>query len=286
MSETWRHDRIRVNGVGLHYVTQGEGPLMLMLHGFPEFWYSWRKQIPAFAKTHRVVALDMRGYNESDKPNGRSAYAIERLVADAAAVIRKLGEGVPAILVGHDWGGMVAWASAYRHPDLLRALIVLNIPHPARFAAGVLRPRQLLRSWYIGAFQVPWLPESVLTAGGGRLLKSMLRASSAGKAAFTEADLEAYAEAATRHGAMTAMINYYRAAYSLAGRRWGVLQLPTLMIWGERDVALGKELTYGTDRYVADLTVRYIPDAGHWVQQERPREVNRYMAEFLRRVGA
>jgi pimeloyl-ACP methyl ester carboxylesterase len=256
---------------------------MLMLHGFPEFWYSWRRQLPAFARDHRVVALDGRGYNESEKPRSRSAYAMPELVKDVRGVIDRLGGG-RAVLVGHDWGGAVAWAFAYEHPDMLDALAVLNLPHPARFAQEVMKPRQMLRSWYAAFFQLPWLPERLLIAGGGMIIGRILTASAVDKTAFSEQDIRAYREAATRPGAATAMLNYYRNAFAgLVRRRWGVLQVPTLMIWGENDVALGKELTYGTEAYVEDLTVRYIPNCSHWVQQEQPELVNGYLRDFLRR---
>lgn len=280
-----QHQFIVSNGIRLHYVTQGEGPLMLMLHGFPEFWYSWRHQIPEFSQDYKVVALDLRGYNESEKPDGLAAYRLTELVQDIRGVITGLGYD-RCILVGHDWGGAIAWNFAYDYPDLVERLIVLNLPHPAKFAAGLRSPQQLLRSSYIFFFQLPLLPELVLQAFDYQLIAEALSNMAVNKTAFTSADLRAYQDAAAKPGALTAMINYYRANImqpELASRDWGVLQVPTLLIWGEDDQALGKELTYGTETYVRDLTVRYIPNCSHWVQQERPQLVNQYMREFLQK---
>lgn len=282
MSPDWQHHHIETNGVRLHYVAAGEGPLMLFLHGFPEFWYSWRHQLQEFARDYRVVAIDLRGYNDSDKPQGTDAYQMSELVADVTGVIRGLG-GDRATLVGHDWGGAIAWSAAYAHPELIDRLIVMNLPHPAKFAAGLRTPQQLLKSWYIGLFQLPLLPEWLIQAGDYWAIEQMLRGTAIDKTAFSDADLAAYKAAAAKPGALTAMLNYYRAlaSGSLFQSSWGILEVPTLMIWAEDDVALGKELTYGTEDYVRDFHLRYIPHCSHWVQQEQPELVNHHMREFL-----
>lgn len=282
MSPDWQHHHIETNGVRLHYVVAGEGPLMLFLHGFPEFWYSWRHQLSEFARDYRVVAVDLRGYNDSDKPQAPDAYQMSELVADVTGLIRGLGSD-RCILVGHDWGGAIAWSTAYAHPELIERLVVMNLPHPAKFAAGLRTPQQLLKSWYIGLFQLPLLPEWLIQAGNYWAIEQMLRGTAIDKTAFSDADLAAYKAAAAKPGALTAMLNYYRAlaSGSLFQQSWGVLEVPTLMIWAEDDVALGKELTYGTEDYVRDFHLRYIPDCSHWVQQEQPELVNRYMREFL-----
>lgn len=279
---TWQHDYIVSNGVRLHYVTQGEGPLMLMLHGFPEFWYSWRKQIPEFAKDHKVVALDLRGYNDSDKPTEQSAYVMAEFVKDIAGVVRGLGYE-SCILVGHDWGGAIAWNVAYTYPEMVDRLIVLNLPHPAKFAEGLRTPQQLLRSSYMFFFQLPWLPEFLIQSSGYQLISNAITGMAVDKTAFSPEDLELYRTAAAKPGALTAMLNYYRNVFQqgLTSRDWGILHVPTLMIWGEDDTALGTELTYGTDAYVEDLRICYIPNCSHWVQQERPELVNQYMRQFL-----
>lgn len=281
LEEAWQHKYIVSNWVKLHYVTAGEGPLMLMLHGFPEFWYSWRHQIPEFAKDYNVVALDMRGYNESDKPQEQTAYAMKELIADIEGVIRALGYD-RCILVGHDWGGAIAWCFAYAHPEMVERLIVLNMPHPAKFVESLRSPQQLLRSWYILFFQLPLLPELFLQAWDYSLIDRILTEMAVDKSTFTPADIEAYKDAAARRGALTAMLNYYRnIANGLLQKDWGVLSVPTLMIWGEEDTALGKDLTYGTQAYVSDFQIHYIPNCSHWVQQEQPELVNQYMREFL-----
>ncbi len=278
-----QHNYLETNAVRLHYVTQGEGPLMLLLHGFPEFWYSWRHQIPEFAQDYKVVALDLRGYNDSDKPEGTSAYALPELIKDVAGAIRALGYD-QCVLVGHDWGGAIAWSFAYAHPEMLSQLIVLNLPHPAKFTEGLRTPQQLLKSWYIAFFQLPLLPEWLLQANDYAAIRSAFRDQAVNPTAFTEKDLDEFAAAAAKPGALTSMLSYYRNLISSGGlfnRTWGVLQVPTLMVWGENDAALGKELTYGTSQYVADFKLHYIPNCSHWVQQEQPELVNRYMREFL-----
>ncbi len=282
MSPSWTHDFITTNGVKLHYVTQGTGPLMLFLHGFPEFWYSWRHQIPEFAQDYQVVALDLRGYNDSDKPEAQSAYVMSEFMQDVKGVIQGLGYD-RCILVGHDWGGAIAWAFAYAYPELVEKLIVLNIPHPAKFAAGLRTPQQLLRSSYIFLFQLPLLPELLFQFDDYRALEQAFRGMSKNPAAFTDEDIDAYKNAFAKRGALTAALNYYRNVFSqgLLERSWSVLEVPALMIWGEDDQPLGKELTYDTDRYVRDFRLQYIANCSHWVQQEQPQLVNQYMREFL-----
>ncbi len=277
----WRHKYIITNGIKLHYVTQGEGPLMLMLHGFPEFWYSWRHQIPAFATHYRVVALDLRGYNDSDKPHDASSYNMDELLLDIEGIIHGLSYQ-RCVLVGHNWGGAIAWCFAYAHPEMVEKLVVMNIPHPAKFQAGLLTLEQLQRSWYILFFQLPWLPEFCLEWADFRAIAATFTETAVNKAAFGLADIEAYKDAAAKRGALAAMVNYYRNLLgSVLGRHWGKLPVSTLMLWGENDTALGKELTYGTEDYVPDLRIHYIPNSGHWVQQEQPQLVNEWMKEFL-----
>jgi pimeloyl-ACP methyl ester carboxylesterase len=245
---SWQHEYIMTNGIKLHYVTQGEGELMLMLHGFPEFWYSWRHQIPEFAKDFKVVALDLRGYNESDKPSEQSAYVMAEFIKDVEGVIKGLGYD-RCVLVGHDWGGAIAWSFAYAHPEMVERLIVLNIPHPAKFAQGLRTPQQLLRSAYIFFFQLPLLPELLVQASDYQAIETAFKGMAVNKSAFTQADIGAYKDAAAKRGALTATLNYYRNVWQqgLLNYNWGVLEVPTLMIWGEADTALGKELTYGTE---------------------------------------
>lgn len=284
MTETWRHEYVETNGIRLHYVTQGEGPLVILLHGFPEFWYSWRHQIPVLAEHFRVVAPDMRGYNDSDKPEGVEHYRLSLLVADIAGLIEALGEK-RAVVAGHDWGGGVAWATAMQRPDVVERLIILNAPHPAVFQQHILRnPRQSARSWYMFFFQLPTIPESLLSLNNHAFI------SRAFAGVLEDQEIDKYVEAISKPGALTSSINYYRANVSaefLLGAlgqpmAFPPITAPTLVIWGEEDAYLGRELTEGLDAYInAPYTLRLIPHCGHWVQQQKPDLVNQYMLEFL-----
>ncbi len=283
-----RDGEVIANGVRLHYVTAGDGPLVLLLHGFPEFWYGWRHQLPALAAAgYRAVAMDMRGYNQSEKPPGVRAYDIHQLADDAAGLIHTLGAGQPAAgVVGHDWGGYIAWYLGMWRPEALRRLVVLNAPHPAAFQREIAHPAQLLRSWYQFFFQLPWLPELSLRAGRYAILRRTFRGEPARPAAFTDEDIQRYVAALDQPGALTATINYYRAAM-----RRGPLQvrrdvrpitLPTLLIWGMRDRYLRPTLLNGLERWVPDLRIERLPEATHWVQHEQPERVNDLLVEFLR----
>lgn len=300
---------VETNGVRLHCAIDGEGPLVILLHGFPECWYSWRHQLAALAPVCRVVAPDLRGYNESDRPPGVEAYRTEILVEDVLGLVRAFGEQ-EATIVGHDWGGAIAWLFASRHPEATRRLAVLNCPHPAIMADHLRRnPRQLLRSWYMFFFQIPWLPETLLGLNRAWAIANGIRRSAVQAHRFSDDDLERLRDAASRPGALRAAINYYRAMFrspeAQAGlpawwRRflygdstaapdaprtvddWPRIHCPTLLIWGEQDIALGRELVEGTERLIAaPFTLRLVPDAGHWVQQEQPEVVNAALLEFL-----
>ncbi len=276
---------LKVNGIRLHAMMQGErGPLVVLLHGFPECWYSWRQYLPFLAEAgYRAVAPDLRGYNLSDKPKGVLNYQTPILARDVYEVIHALGEE-KAVVVGHDWGGAVAWYLAMYYPQAVEKLVVCNLPHPAKFAEGIRTWRQLRKSWYIFALQLPWLPEYLLQRDLYGAFERLMRGSAVRKEAISDDDLRVYAEALSQPGALTATINYYRAVL-----RWGwhvpvqPVSAPTQMIWGEEDIALGKELTYGTERYVPDLRVHYIPNCGHWVQQEALQEVQEVLLKFLGR---
>jgi len=279
-----RHDFVRANGLRFHYVTEGEGPLALLLHGFPQFWYAWRKQIPALAARFRVVAVDLRGYGESDKPARVADYAPDVLSRDVVELIRALG-AERATIIGHDWGGAVAWGTALEHPRVVERLVVVNCPHP-RIFLGKLRssPAQMLRSWYMGFFQLPWLPEKLLAPGIDRLIAG----SSADPRVFTPEDRAAYREAFAKAGAARAALNYYRAAFRSLGlmRRLASderkIAAPTLLLWGDRDQALGRELTEGMDPlFSGPFEQVHFPDASHWVCEERPDDVNRAILDFV-----
>ncbi len=283
ITETWTHHTIATNGINMHYVTQGEGPLLVMLHGFPEFWYSWRYQIPVLAELgYRVVAPDLRGYNETDKP--KSGYDVPTLLSDIAGLITALG-AEQAIIVGHDWGGVLAWQFAIDYPQMTTKLIVLNAPHPGAMMRDLRSFKQLRKSWYIFAFQIPWLPEYWLAKNNAHQIGRILSNTALQKEAFSSDDTAKYQEAMSKPGAMKAALSYYRQLMrrgpSTYRNRNLQVEAPTLLIWGEHDIALGIGLTQGLDPWVPNLRIKRIPDSGHWVQQEQPEKVNQYMVEFL-----
>lgn len=293
-SRQWADRYIVVNGIRLHYVEAGTGPAVVLLHGFPEFWYSWRHQIPALAEAgFRVIALDLRGYNESDKPPGPRSYDIDTLAADVLGVISAEGGGRCAV-VGHDWGGAIAWHLAMHHPQSVERLIVLNAPHPYCFFRELKTLAQLRRSWYMLFFQVPRLPEWLLRAGDFASLSRVLRSDPVRPDAFSEADIARYKQALARSGAMTAAINYYRALFRrdpfALRRQMRPIEAPTLLIWGERDRYLGLNLIEGLEPWVPNIRIERIPAASHWVQMDAPERVNHLITDFLRddrmRVGA
>jgi len=289
----WKHGYVHVNNIRMHYVTAGKGPLMVMLHGFPEFWYSWRHQIPLMAEKFRVVAPDMRGYNQTEKPVGVGNYRLSALMGDVRGLIESLGES-SAVLVAHDWGGGVAWPFAAYHPHMVDRLVILNCPPPAVLMRHLTNnPAQRRRSYYMFLFQLPLLPEAVIRARDYYFIERVFRGWSIDKSAFSDRDIAMFKEAAAKPGALTGGINYYRAAFRQFLRNprqkegeQAKVRCPTLVIWGEEDKALGKELTYDFHHAVdGPLEIAYIPDCSHWMQQEQPQKVNEYMLGFLADFG-
>jgi epoxide hydrolase 4 len=276
----------QLGSIRLHYVEAGTGPLVVLLHGFPEFWFGWRYQIPALAAAgFRVVAPDMRGYNLSSKPKGVHCYAVHALAADVRDLIGERGEE-RAFLVGHDWGAVVAWYVAMNHPEVVARLAILNGPHPRRMLRGLRRPRQMARSWYVFFFHLPWLPERTVRAGRWWLGRNAL-ATAARADAFSPDDVERYIDAWSQPGAVTAMINYYRAASRRAPTQMQAalrpVTAPTRIIWGERDRYLGTELAEPERADVPNLEqVIRVADASHWVQHDQPDRVTSLLVEFFR----
>jgi len=276
---------VTANGIRFHLRTDGDGPLLLLLHGFPQTSYMWHNVMPALAASgYRVVAPDLRGIGESSRPKRISDYRLRTLGDDVAALIRALG-AERAHVIGHDWGGVIAWQAAFSHPEVVDRLVVVNAP-PAQAIVGawLTSPRQLGRSWYVFFFNLPWLPEWLLARPRtmGRLLWP---------GNFSDGEIEVYRDAITRPGAARAGLAYYRAA-----TRWVVPELrrlrrkrvlsPTLVLWGEQDPALGKELTLHLDRYVrGPLLIEHLPDAGHWVIQDLPDRFVELVADFLTDPG-
>jgi epoxide hydrolase 4 len=273
--------------VRLHYVEAGEGPLVVLLHGFPEFWFAWRAQIDALtAAGFRVVAPDMRGYNLSSKPVEIASYALPLLAADVRDLIAERDGADGARLAGHDWGGVVAWATAAQHPASVERLAILNMPHPRRMLEGLRTAQQLRKSWYILGFQLPWLPERLLRLRRFEALRAPLE-HDARAGAFSPADIDRYVEAWSQPGAVNAMLAYYRATIRARLRREpeapSRVIAPTLVIWGERDRHLGAELAepHAADVPNLERVVR-IPTAGHWVAHDEPELVSRLLIEFFR----
>lgn len=285
------HRTETVNGISLHWVEAGEGPLVVLLHGFPEFWYSWRHQIPALAAAgYRVVAPDMRGYNDSEKPEGYDSYLGRALSGDVVELIAACGEE-RATIVGHDWGGVVAWGTAIHHPEVVEKLVILNAPHPGVFLRGMRNPAQILRSSYMAAFQAPVLPEIALRARGFRMLKLALRGGSQQAGAFTDDDLLRYEQAFAKPGALTGMLAYYRAMGRRilpAARQHGAVTTsgdstviaPTMVIWGRNDPVLGEDLA-DPGSYVPNRRIEFVEEAAHFVQADAPDRVNELLLEFL-----
>ena len=268
-------------GVRLHYVEQGAGPLVVLLHGFPEFWFSWRRQLPALAAAgFRAVALDQRGYNLSSKPRGLEHYRVERLARDVAQTIAHFGHQQAAAgheqasVIGHDWGGGVAWAFAMRYPERLHKLAIIDAPHPLTFAQHLRKPDQLRKSWYMFFFQLPWLPEAALRAGNFAVVRRQLHAPE-------------YVEALSRPGALTATINYYRALFrrglpALRAAARTPIHAPVLIIWGDRDAFLGPDLAEPPASLVPNRRVERLADVGHWPHLEQPERVNDLLTRFLK----
>ena len=287
----FEHKYADVNNIRLHYVTAGKGKLIMFLHGFPEFWYEWKNQLPEFGRDYQAVAPDMRGYNLSSKPIEVEQYRMKYLIEDIRALSEHLGYK-KFILVAHDWGGGVAWPFAIRHPEYLEKLIIINAPHPATFIRELRdNPEQRKASQYILVHRTP-KAEEILSRNNYALLASNLLEDGLKQGYFTEEDKKAYIEAWSQPGALTGGLNYYRSAHlgSFAGESDDILSadlslftvaVPTLVIWGEKDKYLLTGNLEGLEKYVLDLTVKRIPDGSHWVIHEKPGLINSYIREFI-----
>jgi pimeloyl-ACP methyl ester carboxylesterase len=278
-----REGYAEIGDVRLHYVEAGDGPLIVLLHGFPEFWYGWRQQIkPLAAAGFRVVAPDMRGYNLSSKPDGVAAYDTGQLTADIRGLIHQRG-AQSALLVGHDWGGSVAWATAMNHPEVVERLAILNAAHPRKLSQGLHHPDQLRRSWYFFFFALPELPEAVVHANNWHFFRHFLHDA---HPAFTPEEIDRYVEAWSQPGAATGMINYYRSSVRQSPKRAEAklrpTSAPTLVIWGEDDSYLGPELAEPDHDDVPNLDrVERLPDASHWVHHDQPERVTQLLIDFF-----
>lgn len=289
------HKYAEVNGVKLHYVCSGSGKLMLFLHGFPEFWYEWKNQLAEFGQDYFAVAPDMRGYNLSDKPESLADYQVDVLVDDVKALADHLGYS-KFTLIAHDWGGAIAWVFALKYPNYLDKLVIINAPHPIVFQRELLEnPLQQEASQYMLVFRSE-VAESMLSSENYALLVQNTLSEGLEKGFFTEEDKQAYLTAWSQPGALTGGLNYYRAAevgpptseddksrltaFS-ANFPDPIIQVPTLVIWGEKDPYLLLGNLEGLNDYVPNLTIKRIEDGSHWVVHEQPKLVNQYIREFI-----
>jgi pimeloyl-ACP methyl ester carboxylesterase len=258
----------------------------LLLHGFPELWYSWRYQIPVLARAGwRVIAPDQRGYATSSKPSGVESYAVTRLAQDAENLIVHLG-AESAVVMGHDFGGVVAWTLAAARPGRVTKLVVVNAPHPAAYRREIRHLPQLLRAWYVGLFQLPVLPELLLRVGDHALVERLLRLAVARPDVLAETDFGIYRDALRQPGALTGMLGWYRAAALALARdsaetRPGPVAAPTLVVWGERDPALSIRLLDGVERWAPNLRIERLPTVGHFPHQQAHERVNEQLLDFL-----
>lgn len=276
---------VTANGQRFEVAEAGSGDrLALCLHGFPELHYSWRFQMPLLADMgYRVWAPNMRGYGGTSIPDGVRAYALDHLCADIAALIDASG-AKEVTLLAHDWGAIVAWAFAIRKVRPLVRLVIMNVPHPMVGRREIRHWRQLRRSWYIFFFQIPWLPEKLLSRKDGEPIKKAFSNMACDQTNFSEDTLDVYAQSAMRPGSLTAMVNYYRALLQHQNTidiGDGKIDIPTLMIWGEEDSALNIKCTEGTEDWVCDFTLHRLPGVSHWVQQEAPEKVNAILQDWL-----
>jgi epoxide hydrolase 4 len=294
-TEEIRHEYAEVNGVRLHYAAAGEGKkLILFLHGFPEFWYAWRKQLVDFGRDFLAVAPDMRGYNLSSKPSEVEKYDIRLLVSDVVALIRHFGREW-CCLVGHDWGGAVAWGVAIAVPQVVQKLVIINAPHPATFERELREnPAQQQASQYMLLFRSPEA-EGMLSANSYAVIQESVLGDGLRRGVFSEVDREAYLEAWSQPGALTGGLNYYRAAQvgppSGTGSSESFVRrsqlpsvevtTPTMVIWGEKDPYILTGNLQGLEKYVPNVRIERMPDATHWVVHEKPELVTALIREFV-----
>jgi pimeloyl-ACP methyl ester carboxylesterase len=283
-----RTEFVDANGLTFEVDKCGDGQkLAICLHGFPEHSFSWRYQLPLLAELgYEAWAPNLRGYGRSSRPSSVSNYKMDHLTADVAGLIDAAGHE-EVVLLAHDWGAVIAWQFAMEKTRPLKQLIICNVPHPGPMQRVMGEGfKQLKKSWYVFFFQIPWLPEYLLGRNKAQGIADLFYESAVDKSRFPVEVREVFRKNAAQPGAQTAMINYYRGLLRdrsrLAGQDYPSIETPTLMIWGEEDVALSKESTYGTDEFVEDFTIRYLPGVSHWVQQEAPEAVNAMISAFLR----
>ena len=285
MQSPFEHLTFHNGAIQLHAVASGpaDGPVVILLHGFPEFWYSWHQQIEPLASSgFRVIVPDQRGYNLSSKPRGAANYALSHLTSDVLAIADHLG-AEKFFLAGHDWGAAVAWSVALLHPQRIAKLAILNVPHPSvmrRYLAS--SRRQIRRSWYMFFFQLPFLPEDAFTIFNYRLgVRSLVRSSRPNT--FSSEDLAQYRSAWSQPHALTSMINWYRAAFRYRTKfPDSTVHVPTRILWGERDAFLLADMAQDSLRYCDSAELYTFANASHWLQHEEPARVSQLLIDFFR----
>jgi pimeloyl-ACP methyl ester carboxylesterase len=287
LSLPWRHEYVLTNNIHLHYVTQGEGPLLILLHDFLEFWYSWRHQIAPFARHFKVVVPDLRGYNDSDKPS--TGYDLETLSQDVKGLMEALGY-TQANVMGHGWGGTIALHLAQKVPQSLNALILLASPHPRYIAEDLLENlmKWQQKTWFVLASQIPEATEWVLRRNLPDLVSNLFQNQAIRKGAFSREDTQIYQAALDKPGVLAAAFNYYRQ-FCAPQNLWRTftrplqpITLPTLVLWGAEDTVFSPSLAQNLDQWLkGSLRNIVIPQCGHWLQQEAPQTVNREVMNFL-----
>lgn len=265
----------------LHVASSGSGPLLIFLHGFPEFWYAWHLQLEQFAASHHCLAPDLPGYNLSDKPSQLSSYEIPSVVKAIIELIDKFSTSGKATIVGHDWGGVLSWYIACLYPEKLEKLVIINSPHPAIFSRELAsNPAQQKASMYIGLFVTP-LAEPTLSANNYAHLAKVVFDGCKNETVFSHEDRAKYLKAWQEPGALTGGLNYYRANALAKRQKITVCNVDTLVIWGENDTALLTGNLNGLEDLVPRLTIKRVPNAGHWIVHEEPELVGQYIQDFL-----
>ncbi len=278
---------IETNGIRLHCKVGGEGKLLILLHGFPEFWYAWHRQIPVLMEEYLVVAPDLRGFNKSDKPKGVHNYKLPILVKDVKGIIQAFGRE-KAFIVAHDWGALLAWELAYDYPDMVEKLMILNGPHPYKMFTNLLgSPSQIRSSWYIFYMQIPFLPEYFLKKRLEEFFEHFLVGWSINKEAFSEEDLQKYKAVYSEPSTVKAAMSYYRAGFRYFWLLWNgknkKVQCPVFILWGQNDKALSPKLNDNIETLCAGkCTVTYLPNCSHWIQHEQAKVVSNHILDFLK----
>jgi epoxide hydrolase 4 len=274
--------RVPTNGIHLNCAMVGEGPLLLLLHGFPEFWGTWHKQIPVLAHHFKVIAPDLRGCGDSDKPT--EGYDARTLADDILGLIDTFGEGQPARIVGHNWGGFIAWALSYLYPDRINRLSILNSPQPYHYRQKATTTTQFFKSWYVGFFILPGLPDWFLMRRHGAGIETVFKRGAARFEMISKEYLARVKDEMLKPGAIRCGLQYYRTTVCLGKKNIefmnGVTNIPVQIIWGVDDLALGVALLDGLDRYVRHLRVHKLQGVGHWLNHESPEEVTRLLLEW------